>query len=149
MYCVLCILYCVLCIGNTKVFVTFKRILFFVCNNKRAVPSSLPKCFQKFNGGSVTPTTYFLVEQSLELLPPLSHTSSNCDICHKGNLCFGLMIPIIIDNSLLVKHVTSVAQSSVSPLWYLCDHPITDHKGPEGELRCSSTLYLTSVLDGG
>ena len=27
-------------------------------------------------------------------------------------------------------------------------HPITGHEGPEGEYRCSSTLSLTSVLDG-
>ena len=28
-------------------------------------------------------------------------------------------------------------------------HPITGHEGPEGELRYSSTLSLTLVLDGG
>jgi hypothetical protein len=28
-------------------------------------------------------------------------------------------------------------------------HPRICHKGPEGELRCSSTLPLTSALDGG
>jgi hypothetical protein len=28
-------------------------------------------------------------------------------------------------------------------------HPITGHKSPEGELRCSSTLSLTSALDVG
>jgi hypothetical protein len=27
-------------------------------------------------------------------------------------------------------------------------HPITDHEGPEEELRYSSTLPLTSALDG-
>ena len=27
-------------------------------------------------------------------------------------------------------------------------HPWTDHEGPEGEYRYSSTLYLTSALDG-
>jgi hypothetical protein len=27
-------------------------------------------------------------------------------------------------------------------------HPRTDHEGPEGEQRYSSTLYLTSALDG-
>jgi hypothetical protein len=28
-------------------------------------------------------------------------------------------------------------------------HPRTGHEGPEGEQMCSSTLSLTSVLDGG
>jgi len=28
-------------------------------------------------------------------------------------------------------------------------HPITDHEGPEGEYKCSPTLYLTSALDSG
>jgi hypothetical protein len=28
-------------------------------------------------------------------------------------------------------------------------HPITDHEGPEGKQRYSSTLSLTSALDGG
>jgi hypothetical protein len=28
------------------------------------------------------------------------------------------------------------------------DHPRTDHEGPEVEYRHSSTLYLTSALDG-
>jgi hypothetical protein len=28
------------------------------------------------------------------------------------------------------------------------DHPITGHKGPDGKLRYTSTLSLTSALDG-
>ena len=57
-------------------------------------------------------------------------------------------IPSIFEHC-LIAHVHFFVSCISSSIWKGKVHPRTGHEGPKGEQRYSSTLSLTSALDGG
>ena len=92
-------------------------------------------------------------EQSLA-----THVDKNCELPYDSRQLWPKHVGAIITIHFSNKLVTNIGRVYINiyVIWRhgQCKgkgkvHPRTGHEGPEGEQRCSSTLSLTSALDGG
>lgn len=84
---------------------------------------------------------------SLSIHPALRHSKI------KVNMTFDIHLPDYTVSYTTYPRITAISLFSYSaaPFTDVCKgkfHPSTGHEGPEREKRCSSTLSLTSALDG-